>query len=315
MKRTVISALLFALIAAGLYAVFGTRTEEGELFAFDTYVEFRVEGADARKAKDAITAEFKRLDSALNVNGTGALYAYNAGQEPSDELKELLERSKRVSEMTGGAYDVTVYPVSKLWGFTGDEKRVPDEDEIKEALAQVGYEKIGVYHPEADFGAAAKGYAADNMAEILKERRIKSAVASIGGTVLVYGKKATVAVRDPKGEGYAASLECRDEVLSTSGGYERYFTENGKTYSHIIDPKTGYPAESGIISATVISKDGFLSDALSTAFFVMGEEDSKAYLKNNKDVGAVLITDDGRMIASDNLKIKEYDNKYKLEII
>lgn len=315
MKRTFVSALLFALIAAGLFSLFNTKSEEAELFAFDTYVSFSVEGKDAKEAKNEIAEEIKRLDEALNVNGTGALYDYNSGGEPEGEIKELLERSKSVSEMTSGAFDVTLYPVSKLWGFTTGEKRVPGESEIKEALKLTGYEKIGNGHPEADFGAAAKGYAADRIKEILKERKIKSAVASIGGTVLVYGKKALIAVKDPECEGYAATLECRDEVLSTSGSYERFFTENGKTYSHIIDPETGSPAESKIVSATALSKDGFLSDALSTAFFVMGEEKAKAYLKENKDVGAVLITDDGRLMATDNVTIKDYDNKYKLEII
>lgn len=310
MKRTVISALLFALVAAGLFSLFNVKEEEGSLFAFDTYIEYNIRGKDAAGAKDGISSEIKRLDSELNVNGSGALYKYNSGGEMSDEIIALFDRSEEVCKETGGALDVTLYPVTRLWGFTTDEKRVPKDDEIKEALLKTGYAKE---HPQLDFGAVAKGYAADRIKEMLGGERVKSAVVSIGGTVLIYGKEARVAVKNPEGEGYAAVIECRDKVLSTSGGYERYFTSGGKRYSHIIDPSTGCPADSGIVSATVVLDDGFLSDALSTAFFVMGEEKAKAYLKEHKEVGAVLITGDGRMLVTDNLNIKNYDAKYTLE--
>lgn len=312
MKRTVISALLFAVVAAGLFSLFNVKEETGSLFAFDTYVEFNIRGKGANVAKARAISELKRLHSELNVNGSGALSSYNSGGAMTDEIKELLKESKAVGDETGGALDVTLYPVTRLWGFTTDGKKVPADEEIKAALNKTGYDKS---HPEIDLGAVAKGYAADNMKKILKEEKVKSAVFSIGGTVLVYGKEALVAVKDPEGEGYAATVKCRDRVLSTSGGYERYFTENGKSYSHIIDPATGYPAESGIVSATAVSESGFLSDSLSTAFFVMGEEKAKEYLKEHKEVGAVLITADGRMIVTENLKTESHDSKYTLEII
>ncbi len=314
MKKRIISGVLITGILFGAYFLLNMeRNAEKTLFAFDTVVELSLRGRDAEKALEECEKEITRLHAELDADGNGAIARYNESGKADEETELLLNRAFSVSEETGGAFDVTLYPVIRLWGFGGDAFKVPSEAELADALEKCGYGKLKSEGARVDFGAAAKGYAADRLCGILDKYNIKAALISLGGTVTVYKRDAKIALKSPDGEGYAAVLKTEAAVISTSGGYERYFVENGKRYSHIIDPKTGYPAESGIVSATVISSDGFISDSLSTAFYVMGEEGTRAYLEEHKDVAALLITDDGRLIVSEQISIKSYDKKYKLE--
>lgn len=314
MKKRIISGVLALSILFGAYFLFnGERAAEKTLFAFDTVVEISLRGRDREKALEKCEEEIKRLHAELDAEGSGAIARYNENGTTDEETRALLSHAYSVSEETEGAFDVTLYPVIRLWGFGGDNFKVPSDAERTEALEECGYDKLKNGGAKVDFGAAAKGYAADRLCEILENYDISDALISIGGTIAVRGRTASVAIQNPNGEGYAAVLECRDTVLSTSGGYERYFIEDGVKYSHIFNPKTGCPAESDLVSATAISTDGFLSDALSTAFFVMGEDETKKYLKAHKDVDAVLITKDGRLIATPGVRITECDKKYKSE--
>lgn len=314
MKKRIISGVLALSILFGAYFLFNEeRAAEKTLFAFDTVVEISLRGRDREKALEKCEEEIKRLHAELDAEGSGAIARYNENGTTDEETRALLSRAYSVSEETEGAFDVTLYPVIRLWGFGGDTFKVPSDAERTEALEECGYDKLKLGGAKVDFGAAAKGYAADRLCEILENYGISDALISVGGTIAVRGRTARVAIQNPNGEGYAAVLECRDTVLSTSGGYERYFIEDGVKYSHIFNPKTGCPAESDLVSATAISTDGFLSDALSTAFFVMGEDETKKYLKAHKDVDAVLITKDGRLIATPGVRITECDKNYKSE--
>lgn len=309
-------ALIFSVIffIAVILAVFlGQKEETNKMFAMDTVIECNIKDRNAKKALEEIEKEIERLDFELNVNGIGALSLYNESGIKNEEIKDLIDRSCLISSETGGAFDITIYPVLKLWGFTTDDKRVPEKQEIESTLLKCGYERLENENIPVDFGAVAKGYAADRIKSILDKDKVRQALISVGGTVLIYGKNALVAVKSPDGEGTAAVILCDNVCLSTSGGYERYFEKDGKKYSHIIDPKSGHPAESKIASVTVISEDGFLSDALSTAFYVSGEEGAKKLYRKRRDFEMLLITDDGRIIVSDNVKLKDYDKKYKLE--
>lgn len=313
-NRILIFAAVFCLIA--LSAVFlGQKEERRQVFLMDTVIECKVKDKNAKKTLEDIVKEIERLDFELDVNGIGALSLYNESGIKNEEIKDLIDRSCLISRETDGAFDITIYPVLKLWGFTTDEKRVPEDRNIEDTLKTIGYEKLENENIPVDLGAVAKGYAADRIKSILYKNKTKEAIISIGGTVLVYGKETSVAVKSPDGEGAAAVILCEDKCISTSGGYERFFSANGKTYSHIIDPKSGYPADSGIASVTIISEDGFLTDALSTAFYVSGEETAKKLYSKRRDFEMIIITDDGRIMASENVKIKTYDSNYKLEIV
>lgn len=313
-NKTLIFAAVFCL--AAILAFYFSHTEvKKQMFAMDTVIECSVKGSNAKKALEEIEEEIERLNTELDVNGAGALSLYNERGIKNEEIKDLIDRSCLISRETDGAFDITIYPVLKLWGFTTYEKKVPEKKEIEDSLKTYGYERLENENIPVDFGAVAKGYAADRIRDILDKDKALEAIISVGGTVLIYGKEASVAVKSPDNDGAAAIIICKDECVSTSGGYERFFEANGKTYSHIIDPKSGYPAKSGLKSVTVISKDGFLTDALSTAFYVSGEEAAKELYLKRRDFEMIIITDDGRIIASEKVKIKTYDSKYKLERI
>ena len=274
----------------------------------DTVVSLNITGADAIKCAKDIEEEIMRLHHEFSVNGKGAVYSYNESKKESEELSFIISESEKLRMATNGAFDVGIYPVTKLWGFTTDKFKVPTDEEIKSALSERG--------TKIDLGAIAKGYGADRVREMLSENKIKDATVSLGGTVLLYGdSEKTVAIASPDGEGYAGYIKAKNTVISTSGGYERYFSDSGKKYSHIINPETGYPAKSGIVSATVISESGTESDAFSTAIFVMGEERAKA-LWENECFGLVLITEDDRIIITEDIYpfVSGIDEKYETEI-
>ena len=286
----------------------GKKTVTRDFFAMDTVISIKLTGIKAEKCAEEIEEEILRLHEELSVNGNGALASYNKGEYCGGEVRELLSESERLKKITDGSFDVGIYPVTKLWGFTTGNFKVPAEEAVKEALLLKG--------TEIDFGAIAKGYGADRVKEILSENKIKSATISLGGTVLLYGnEERNVAVASPDGDGYAAYIKAKNCVISTSGGYERYFSENGAKYSHIIDPETGYPSESGIVSVTVISESGTESDAFSTALFVMGEERAKELWRRER-FGIIIITEDDRIIVSEDVYslVSGINEKYKTEI-
>ena len=244
------------------------------------------------------------------------IYRINsAGKESvlSAPMQLYLDNIKDVWEKSGGALDVTVGNVTELWNIDtyavndNMEFSLPTQQELEDALAATGFEKVKledgkIYLPEdikLDLGAVGKGIACDEVHAFLAEKEwITGAVVSIGGSVLTYGEKPDgssfkVAVTHPRKEGESiAVLELAGGLcVSTSGDYERYAEKDGVRYHHIMDPKTGYPADSGLISVTVVSESGLLSDALSTACFILGKEAGLA-LAEQYDAEALLIDQD-----------------------
>lgn len=308
MKKKITAVLVIVFVVLLILFSLDGKEAQKDFFAMDTVISVRLKGLFADKAITEVEKEILRLHEELSVNGNGALACYNKGEYSGGEVNYLLSESDRIRKETGGAFDAGIYSVTKLWGFTTGTFRVPSDEDVKEALRLKG--------TQFDFGAIAKGYGADRVREILSENEVKNATVSLGGTVLLYGdEERKVAIASPEGEGYAAYIKGKECVISTSGGYERYFSENGETYSHIMNPETGYPAKSGIISATVISGSGTESDAFSTAVFVMGEEKAKK-LWEKESFEAVIITGDGRMIITEGIEssVTGIDDKYEVEI-
>ena len=203
----------------------------------------------------------------------------------------------------------------KLWGFPNQEYRVPAEAEIENALPLVDSSRLrldgGVLYMEPgqamDFGGVGKGYAAARVMEIFREHGISSGMVSLGGNIQVLGKKPDkslwrVGVRDPEGADYFAVLTLEDQAAVTSGGYERYFEAEGETYIHILDPRTGRPAESDLLSVTVVSEDGARADALSTALFLMGLEDAADFWRKDGGFDLVLVTEDRQVFITEGLE-------------
>lgn len=227
--------------------------------------------------------------------------------EVDPETVSLLRLAIAVSEQSGGAFDVTIAPVSNLWDFTAETPSLPDPDELKAAAARVDYRNILIdgnvvtlkNGAEIDLGGIAKGYIADRVAAYLRENGVTSACINMGGNIVTVGTKPdgskwTIGIRDPNGTAAQSEevLSVSDAAIVTSGNYERFFILDGVRYHHILDPKTGMPVQNGIASVTVIGVESALCDALSTACFLLGEEGSRALL-DRYGVKAIFLCTDG----------------------
>lgn len=292
-----------------------------EFFAMDTVMTINAYGSKSESAVKAAQNEINRLDKLLSVqNKNSEIFKLNQSKKMtvSEDTLTLITRSKEIYTLTDGAFDISCEPLIREWGFySGLENKVPSQKAIETALEGVGAEHIKIKdstvtlddNTSLDLGGIAKGYASHKAAEILKDNGVTSALMSLGGNVRAIGSKPdgeswSVAVTDPDDNSKSiGTLKISDKAVVTSGGYQRYFEENGQTYHHIIDTKTGYPADSGLKSVTIVSDDDALADALSTALFVMGlEKSGKFYSENSSLFGAVFITDKGEIYVTDNLK-------------
>lgn len=292
-----------------------------EFFAMDTVMTINAYGSKSESAVKAAQNEINRLDKLLSVQKENSeIFKLNQSKKMtvSEDTLTLITRSKEIYTLTDGAFDISCEPLIREWGFySGLENKVPSQKAIETALEGVGAEHIKIKdstvtldeNTSLDLGGIAKGYASHKAAEILKDNGVTSALMSLGGNVRAVGSKPdgdfwSVAVTDPDDNSKSiGTLKISDKAVVTSGGYQRYFEENGQTYHHIIDTKTGYPADSGLKSVTIVSDDDALADALSTALFVMGLEKSEEFYSENSSLfGAVFITYKGEIYVTDNLK-------------
>ncbi|MBQ8763987.1 MAG: FAD:protein FMN transferase [Clostridia bacterium] len=330
MKKTAIAAVIIvAAVFVAFLAYDGAVNKEysSDFFVMNTYATAKLTGSKSKEAADEIRSLTETLDkgilsrtsensvvSLLNVNGAG----------DAEKISDYLEILFDVCRKSGGAFDFTLGAVSDLWSF-GSNPKLPDDSAIREALSHTGYEKLKLTENELvfgdksaviDFGAAGKGIALDEIKAVLFEKKIKQAVVSVGGSVLLMGdKEFTVGIRNPEGNSgsYIAKLHIPEGCVSTSGSYEQQFEANGRKYHHILDPETGYPVDNGLLSVTIISQSGILSDALSTACFVLGYEKGKA-LAEAYDCGVVFVADDKKIYAENGAEnfIEITDDAYTL---
>lgn len=272
---------------------------------------------EAKAATEAVFEEIRRVEDLTSFHKNSPLDAINsaAGKEAVKtdlELLSLVERSLKIAGETGGAFDPTVGPLCRLWQFSGGDPRLPDNSEITDALAKVGWNRVKVdckagtiSLPEGgmalDLGGIAKGYALERAREVMKRMGISAGLLNAGGDIVAMGEKAPgrpwrIGVQDPRDpKGLIAVAAVRDGVVVTSGDYERFFEANGKRYHHILDPTTGYPAE-GLQSVTIIARDGLTSEALATAgIFVMGVQRGLNYLENFPGIEGLLVDSEGRL--------------------
>lgn len=259
-------------------------------------ISWRVEDSDIQKLNAAAGGEFVELESTTY---------------------QLLLLASDVYETSGGAFDITIAPVSQLWDFDSEKNVVPDTQLIEKLLANVDGSAIklsddnmaALYSSDnaVELGAIGKGAACDAAVASYESTGISAGIISVGGSVGVYGSKLfgkawSIAVRDPEGSGGMGTLSIKTGFVSTSGSYEKGFEQEGVWYHHILDPETGYPAESGLISVTVwTASSGALSDALATACFVVGLEDSLELLEIY-DAEAVFITEENEVLVTDGLR-------------
>ncbi len=314
-------ALLFVFIPLFLWSCANEASKSCDIFAMDTYMNIKAYGENADIALNSAENEIYRLEKLFSVTDENSeVYKLNHAQGEtvtvSDDVKNLLEFSVETGRKTDGFLDISVYPLLRLWGFTADDYKIPTQEEIDDMLKYVDYTRIDISENEVtlprgfevDFGAIAKGNTSDKVADILKENGIKSAIINLGGNVHALGTKPNgsmwnVAVTNPFSPAETlGTVKVTDKAVVTSGNYQRYFTgDDGNNYCHIINPFTGSPAESGLVSVTVIGESGVLCDALSTALFVMGKEKSVEYMKNMPDMSYILVEENGNITISENI--------------
>lgn len=311
--------LLLVLLLAGCAGRDGAGGQEMNtvtLFAMNTYMELRASG-DETALEDA-AALICALDGALSVTAEESeIFALNRDKRAalSPDAAALTGAALALCARTGGALDISIYPVSRAWGFTTGAYRVPPEEELSRLLEAVDYRRVRLDGAAAeldadmmiDLGSVAKGYASGRAVALLREAGASSALVNLGGNVQALGTKPDgspwrVAIRNPFGDGALGVVEVADRAVITSGGYERFFERDGETYWHILDPATGYPARAGLASATVIGEDATTCDGLSTALFVLGAERAAALWRESADFEAVLVTEAGDILITEGLE-------------
>ncbi len=296
MKKAFLAVLLLFLLT-------GCREEKPKLyrrtgFYLGTYVT--VSFYSHKKAEpllEKVFSEIKRISDKYSAEDPSSYInrLCRKAQESYTELDEetlfLLKNSLRISRITSGAFDITLAPLKKLWGFN-DHPRLPSREEINKVLRKTGWKKVHLRGKSLklepgcsfDLSGIAKGYAVDRAVKILRTAGIKSALVDAGGDIYALGRKPDgskwrIGVKHPRKEGLIAVVELANSAIATSGDYENFFIKEGKRYHHIFNPSTGYPA-SLCQSVTVVAPTTLEADALSTALFVLGPEKGKEVARN-----------------------------------
>lgn len=298
--------LCLLLICVLLTGCAGVKPRERTVFAMDTVMDLQAWGKDADKALDAMEKMLKELDgrwSAADENS--ALSVYNRTGIPGWTADEaaFLQRVRRLSQRTDGAFSPELYALMDAWGFYDDSHTVPTAEQIAAALSD----------ERMDLGGVVKGYAGDRAVGILKQYKVDRAILNLGGNVQTYGEKPNgeawqIGIQDPNGGASIGTVQVHGTMaIVTSGDYQRYFEKDGVKYHHIMDPKTGMPASSGLRSVTVISRDGTMADAFSTALFVMGLEKGTEFWRSSSDFEAVFVTENGKIYATQGVSLSDCD--------
>lgn len=296
----------------------------GSIVSADIYGNDR---DDVEKAVEEVMKDVSTLENQISKNKAGTpVYELNKNLTVKADAKlcSLFTACNNLSERTNGAFDVTIGSLSTLWDFDGGQKKIPTDDEINAVLPTVGYEKIKIDAASntitipkstiVDFGAVGKGLACDKAMEVMKKNsHVTHGVVSVGGSVAVYGKSMDVGIRDPFGDVNTsfATLKFHDAVVSTSGVYEKYFEQDGKTYHHLLDTKTGKPIDSNLVSVTVVCQSGFMSDALSTACYAVGVEKSIDILTENDAMGIFVTKDKKVIVVNEKYDLTITDSSYE----
>ena len=322
MKKRLAAVLACALCALSSCAPAAVRPADPvtlEFPAMDTWISLKIFGtaADAEAARGALLD----MESRWTVASPGSeLSRVNSavGKEErvSEDTARLIAQAAMWHGVTGGLFDATVCPLVRAWGFGTGELRVPDDEEIARLLGCLGSDRIRVEGdkvtvPEGvtlDAGGIAKGFAGDELCRMLRERGVESALLNLGGNVQLLGTKPDgspwqIGVRAPDGSGrILGTVSASDACVITSGAYERYLTdETGKRYGHILDPRTGKPAQTDLLSVTVAAQQGTMGDALSTALFVMGREGAVRFWRENGGFDMLLVTAEGTLVVTEGI--------------
>ena len=322
----VLALLLCLAMALSLAACGENRKVTQELYSMDTVMTLTAYGDKAEQGLTAASSVILAMDVMLDPElSTSTVYAINhaRGQSVvvSAQMAKMLTCAKNVYDQSGGALDLSLYPLIKRWGFVDQKYYKPTEAEIQEDLSRLCFDKIsltsfpasGSYsltipeYGELSFGAVAKGCAAENAIDAMRQAGVVSGIISLGGNVQTLGVKPDgslwkVAIQDPDNpDGYVGVVTVGETAVVTSGPYQRNFTIKNTVYHHILNPATGHPSGSALKSVTIICEDGTMADCLSTAMFVLGETKALNYWRQYGGFEMILITTDDRIVCTKGL--------------
>ncbi|MBC2728487.1 FAD:protein FMN transferase [Desulfosporosinus sp.] len=303
------------------------ETVEADDFAMGTVISQKVYGANGQAAVDEVMEKINYLDRLLTFNASeGDIYKLNENAgiqtvELDSETVKIIKKAQEVAVLSNGAFDITVGPLVRSWGIGTNQEHIPSNEELKNLLPLVNYQDIYIDESSVglkkagqmvDLGGIAKGYAGDVAKEIYQKNGIHSAFINIGGNVVTLGKKPDgtpwkAGIRNPRPVGDQSGqivgiVKVANKAVVTAGDEQRYFEKDGQRYHHILDPDTGYPAKSDLMSVTLVTESSLEADALDTAVFILGLEKGKELLRQYGGVEAVFITADKKIYVTEGLK-------------
>ena len=345
-KLSIIKRLALLLLCAsmllGLCACGETRMSQRQVFAMDTVMTLTAYGKNAERALNQAASVIQSMNDMLDPDlETSTTYAINHAQggnvSISGQVAKMLSTAYTVYKQSGGALDLSIYPVIQRWGFDNGHYYVPTDEELWVDLSRKAYDQMvltsfpssgsfAVSFPagtEISFGAVAKGCAADNAVAAMRNVGVTSGIVSLGGNVQTLGLKPdgsswNIAVQDPNNTAsFLGVVAVGETAVVTSGTYQRFFMQNGKKYHHLINPETGRPINNTLLSATIICEDGTLADCLSTAMFILGESKALNYWRTYGGFDMILVNKDNQVICTKGLieKFNLTDDRYTLSFV
>ena len=311
---------------------FGQVTHKRKLYMLGSPFEMTVVAKDTIQGNiyiDMAVAEVKRIENLISdwIPTTQiSQVSKNSGIQPvkvDKEVYDLVERAIKVSQLTSGAFDISYASMDKIWKFDGSMKAMPTPEAIKQSVARIGYQKIvldakaqTIYLKEKGMklglGGIGQGYIADKIKDLLLSKGCISGIVNVSGDINAWGhqttgKPWTVAIVNPMNKNKVfATFPLENSSVETSGSYEKFVVFDGKRYSHIIDPKTGYPAQ-GVVSVSVFAKQTEIADALATGIFVLGVDVGLNLVNQLKGIGCIIVDDKGEIHTSKNIDIKKFN--------
>lgn len=333
MKRIPITPLVLALIVAGYLLLQNNQIQSQDepqahsldVYAMSTFVSLTLYSHDETIATDLLARSSDLIYAIENEFSTTLTHStiYNLNHDKGDvwydissHLREVVLLSHEMATRTNHAFDPTIYPLMLAWGFTQNQQIIPSQAEIDALLPFVDMSAIslsdtqGISLPTGmglDLGGVAKGYACDLIAQLWTDAGVTGTI-SLGGNVHTIGLRPdgnlwNIGIQDPETGGVFASVPVANQAVVTSGGYQRFFEVDGTTYIHILDPKTGKPASTDLTSVSIIADSGAIADALSTALFVMGQEQAIEHWRAHQDFEMILVSATGEVTVTPNLNI------------
>ena len=323
-------ATLFFLSLA--FVSYGQITHKKKLYMLGSPFEITVVAKDTIQGNEYIdlaVAEVKRIENLISdwIPTTQISQVNkNAGIKPvkvDTEVFDLVGRAIKVSQITSGAFDISYASMDKIWKFDGSMKTMPTEEAIKKSVSKIGYKNIILDSKEQTIflknegmklglGGIGQGFIADKIKALLQSKGCVSGIVNVSGDINTWGKQSdgkpwTVAIVNPMNKNKVfATFPLEDSAVETSGSYEKFVTFNGVRYSHIIDPRTGYPAQ-GVVSVSVFAKQTEIADALATGIFVLGVEVGIDLVNQLKGIECIMVDDKGKIHSSKGIDIKKIE--------